>query len=211
MGVLIMVKGASGSGKTTSAMNLPSENVEIFSVVGKRLPFRGSKKVKRNATYEDIFLALRANDSKLYLIDDSTYLTQLDAFRRATEKGYDKFVDMAVRFERLLRAASMTDDDTTVYFLHHPQFGEDGGSRPQTVGKMLDNQLCIEGLFDLMLECEVVEGRHCFFTNEHGLAKSPIGMLPRVMDNDLSEVDRLVREYWGMAPLAEGGGSHGGC
>ena len=209
MAVLTMVKGPSSSGKTTSAMNLPSKGVEVFSVSGKRLPFRSSQKVKLNATYEDIFQALRANDSKLYLIDDSTYLLQFDNFRLAKVKGYDKYVDMAVRFERLLRAASMTDDDTTVYFLHHPQFGEDGGFRPQTVGKMLDNQLCIEGLFDLMLECEVVEGRHCFFTNEHGLAKSPIGMLPRVMDNDLSEVDRLIREYWDMAPLAEGGGDHG--
>lgn len=208
MGILVMVKGVSGSGKTTSAANLPSEGVEIFSVTGKRLPYRGTQNVKRNASYEDIFLALRANDSKVFLIDDSTYLMQFDNFRLAREKGYDKFVDMAIRFERLLRAASMTDDDTTVYFLHHPQFGDDGGLRPQTVGKMLDSQLCVEGLFDLMLECEVEDGRHCFFTNEHGLAKSPVGMLPRVMDNDLSEVDRLIREYWGMAPLAEGGGSH---
>jgi hypothetical protein len=30
-----------------------------------------------------------------------------------------------------------------------------------------------------------------------------MGMLPPTMDNDLAEVDRLIREYWGMAPIVE--------
>lgn len=202
MGVLTMVLGPSGSGKSTSLMNLCADDIEIFSATGKRLPFRSSVKVRKNAGYRDIYDALRANKSHVYVIDDSTYLMQLDNFRRAQEKGFDKFVTMALSFERLLEAAMATSDDTTVYFLHHPQFGESGEAKPQTIGKMLDNQLCIEGLFDIVLECAVTDGAHVFYTNEHGIAKTPLGMFEeQAIPNDLALVDSVVRSYWGMAPL----------
>jgi hypothetical protein len=32
-----------------------------------------------------------------------------------------------------------------------------------------------------------------------------MGMLPPEMDNDLKAVDTAIREYWGMAPIVEGG------
>lgn len=206
MGVLTMVLGPSGSGKSTSLLRFGVGEAEIFSVTGKRLPFRTPLPYVRNARYGDICAALKANRSKVIVVDDSTYLMQLDNFARAHEKGYDKFTDMATAFERMLEWAMAADDDTCVYLLHHPQFGEDGGAKPQTIGKMLDNQLCIEGLFDLVIECGIADGRHVFWTNEHGIAKSPMGMLPPVMDNDLFEVDRAIREYWGLAPLRKEGG-----
>lgn len=208
MGVLTMVLGPSGSGKSTSLLRLCGEGVEVFGCTGKRLPFRARVPMTARAGYPEIYTALKQNGSRCYVVDDSTYLMQFDNFRRAQDKGYDKFVAMAQNFEALLEAAMATDDDTTVYFLHHPQFSDAGATKPQTVGKMLDNQLCLEGLFDLILECGVEDGRHVFFTNEHGLSKTPLGMFEaRVMDNDLGAVDAAVREYWGMAPL-RGGGLH---
>lgn len=218
MGVLAMVLGPTGSGKSTSLLHFGPDDAEIFGVTGKRLPFRTPLPMHANATYQEIFDALRRNERKVYVIDDSTYLMQFDNFRRAREKGYDKFVAMAVNFETLLDAAMRCDADTCVYFLHHPQFGEDGGAKPQTIGKMLDNQLCVEGLFDLVLECAVVDGRHVFYTNEHGIAKTPLNMFDeQVIPNDLELVDRTIREFWGMAPLrrrvtapATGGAGHEG-
>jgi hypothetical protein len=32
-----------------------------------------------------------------------------------------------------------------------------------------------------------------------------MGMLPPTMDNDLRAVDEAIREYWGMAPIVDGG------
>lgn len=202
MGVLCMVLGPSGSGKSTSLLKLGREDVEVFGVTGKRLPFRTSLEVHKRAGYRDIYEALKANRSHCYVIDDSTYLMQLDNFRHAKEKGYDKFVAMALSFETLLEAAMDTDDDTIVYFLHHPQFADDGSPRPQTVGKMLDSQLCIEGLFDLILEAGVEDGQHVFWTNEHGIAHTSLNMFSeQVIPNDLALVDDTVREFWGMAAL----------
>jgi len=201
MGVLVMVLGPSGSGKSTSLLHFASPEVEIFSATGKRLPFRTPVSMKKNASYRDIYDSLKLNEKRAYVIDDSTYLMQLDNFSRVKEKGYDKFTQMARAFQLLLEMASHTSEETVVYFMHHPQFAEDGSSKPQTIGKMLDNQLCIEGLFDLVLCCEVREGEHIFITNHDGIAKSPMGMLETVMPNDLAQVDEAIRKFWGMEPL----------
>lgn len=201
MGVLCMVLGPSGSGKSTSLLEMGTDGVKVYAVTGKRMPFRTPMDVTVRAGYREIYEGLRANAARAYVIDDSTYLMQLDNFRHAKERGYEKFVQMAVSFETLLEAAMATDDDTVVYFLHHPQFADDGTAKPQTIGKMLDSQLCVEGLFDMVLECGVEDGRHVFWTNEHGIAKTPLGMFEeRCVPNDLDAVDRTVREFWGMAP-----------
>lgn len=203
MGVLVMVLGASGSGKSTSLMKLADKQVDVFCATSKRLPFRTPLETHTNAGYREIYEALKANKYKAYVIDDSTYLMQLDNFRHAKEKGYDKFTTMALSFQTLLQAAMDTDSDTVVYFLHHPQFGETGNlSKPQTIGKMLDNQLCVEGLFDIILECGLENNQHVFWTNEHGISKTPICMFEQhTIPNDLDAVDTTIREYWQMAAL----------
>ena len=202
MGQIVMIIGKSGSGKSTSLRNFKKGEVGVLNIAGKRLPFKGNLDSVNSPSYEACGAALRANDFKSYAIDDSTYLMQFENFKHAKEKGYDKFVDMAQDFEKLLRTAvGETDDDTIIYFLHHPQFGDDGSSKPQTIGKMLDNQLNIEGLFPIILECKVIDGQHVFITNNDGqnIAKSPMGMFPEMqIDNDLKMVDDTIREYWGL-------------
>lgn len=211
MGTLVMVIGKSGSGKSTSLRNFEPDEVGVFSVAGKRLPFRKQLQVANTSDYASIGAALTRNAYNAYVIDDSTYLMQFKAFEYAKVKGYDKFVEMAVDFERLLEYAKNTNPDTIVYFLHHPQFGEDGSSKPQTVGRMLDNQLNIEGLFPIVIEATVKDGQHVFVTKNDGIniAKAPVDvstgerMLPEIMDNDLKAVDTAIREFWSLAPLAK--------
>lgn len=209
MGTLVMVIGKSGSGKSTSLRNFEADEVGVFSVAGKRLPFKKQLQVANTADYATICAALQRNDRNAYVIDDSTYLMQFKAFEYAKVKGYDKFVEMAQDFEHLLEYARNTNPDTIVYFLHHPQFGEEGSSKPQTTGKMLDNQLNIEGLFPIVIEATVKEGEHVFVTKNDGenIAKAPVDvstgerMLPEVMDNDLKAVDTAIREFWELAPI----------
>ena len=203
MGVLVMVLGPSGSGKSTSLRHVGYEGTMVFGSTGKRLPFKGSAlSVHAHAGYRDIYDALVANKARRYVVDDSTYLMQFDNFAHARERGYDKFVTMALSFETLLDAATRTNEDTTVYLLHHPSFADDGSCKPQTIGKMLDNQLCIEGLCDCILECAVEEGQHVFYTNERGIAKTPYGMFAeRTIPNDLALVDKTIRDFWGMGPV----------
>ena len=202
MGQIVMIIGKSGSGKSTSLRNFKKGEVGVLNVAGKRLPFRNDLNSVDNPSYTTCKAALKGNDFKAYVIDDSTYLMQFQNFALAKQKGYDKFTDMAVDFKDLLRtAAEDTNEDTITYFLHHPQFGDDGSSKPQTIGKMLDSQLNIEGLFPIVLECKNIEGRHVFITQNDGtnIAKSPMGMFEtNEIDNDLKAVDTVIREYWGM-------------
>ena len=210
MGNLIMVLGKSGSGKSTSLRNFAPDEVGVFSVAGKRLPFRSELPTLNHAGYKRIMDVIAANKRRCYVIDDATYLMQFDNFSRARETGYGKFTDMAVAFQQLMQRASWTDDDTNVYFLMHPDSDDMGREKPKTIGKMLDEKLCVEGLFPIVIDARVIQGedgkpRHVFVTENDGvnLAKAPMGMLPPTMDNDLAEVDRLIREYWGMKPIVE--------
>lgn len=211
MSNLVMVLGKSGSGKSTSLRNFSADEVGVFSVAGKRLPFKGDLPVVQHADYQRIADVIAANRRRAYVIDDATYLMQFDNFARAKETGYGKFTDMAVAFQQLLRAASWTDDDTNVYFLMHPDVDEYGREKPKTIGRMLDEKLCVEGLFPIVIDARVIQGedgkpKHVFVTENDGtnLAKAPMGMLPPVMDNDLKAVDTAIREYWGMRPIVDG-------
>ena len=210
MGNLIMVLGKSGSGKSTSLRNFKPDEVGVFSVAGKRLPFRSELPIVQHAQYARIAEILAANKRRCYVIDDATYLMQFDNFARARETGYGKYTDMAVSFQQLLQRASWTNEDTNVYFLMHPDSDDMGREKPKTIGKMLDEKLCVEGLFPIVIDARVTQGedgrpRHVFVTDNDGsnLAKCPMGMLPPVMDNDLRAVDAAIREYWGMAPITD--------
>ena len=50
----VLIMGDSGSGKSASLRNFTPEEIGIFSVTNKDLPFKGKLKPLKNATYEDI-------------------------------------------------------------------------------------------------------------------------------------------------------------
>ena len=195
-----MIIGDSGSGKSTSLRNFKPGQIGVLNVAGKRLPFRTNLEPANKPDYKMCAGALLKNSFNAYAIDDSTYLMQFENFRRSKERGYDKFTDMALNFETLLEVAQDTSEDTIVYFLHHPQFGENGTPKPQTIGKMLDNQLTVEGLFSIVLMCQVEGSDHYFITNSDGSnpAKSPMDMFEIKIPNDLKAVDASIREYYEM-------------
>lgn len=205
MGTIIEILGESGMGKSSGLRNFEEGELGIFNVTGKPLPFRRKLPMVRNADYATIERTLEANNLKCYVVDDAGYLMQFDNFRRAGQKGYDKFVDMAVSFEQILEAAIATDDDTTVYFLMHPDYDANGRMKTKSIGKMLDEKLCIEGLFPIVLVARHDEDGYWFETQTDGSspAKSPMGMFEgKRIDNDIRAVDDAVREYWGLAPRA---------
>ena len=201
MGIPILILGASGSGKSTSLRNFDPEEVGIFNVASKPLPFRKKLKVVNNATYGLITKVLSNPQLKKYVIDDSQYLMAFESFDHAKETGYGKFTNMALNFRNLIDyVIKKTPDDVIVYFLHHTELSEDGKLKAKTLGKMLDNQLTVEGLFSIVLLCMVEGSEHFFITNSDGSnpAKSPMDMFPMKIDNDLKFVDTTIREYYEM-------------
>ncbi|HIR42801.1 MAG TPA: hypothetical protein IAB86_05365 [Candidatus Aphodovivens avicola] len=209
MGVSVLILGYSGSGKSTSLRNFEEGEIGIFNVAGKPLPFRKKLPVANRAGYSTIMQALPHGKMRAYVIDDANYLMAFQNFAMARQSGYGKFTEMAVNFEQLLEAANATDDDTIVYFMMHPDTDETGRLKPKSIGKMLDNQLTIEGMFPIVLLAERDEQGFCFITQSDGTTpvKAPMGMFEQArIDNDLKAVDSAIRDYWGLASLTGGGG-----
>ena len=208
MGVTCLILGHSGSGKSTSLRNFERGEIGVFNVAGKPLPFRKKLDKLNNAGYSDIHAGLSKNSLNCYVIDDANYLMAFQNFRLAKQVGFGKFVDMAVNFEQLLEAANNTSDDTIVYFFMHPDYDDAGRMKAKTIGKMLDNQLTIEGMFPIVLLADKDDSGFHFFTQSDGTTpvKTPMGMFDEAkIDNDLKLVDSTIREYWGMEPLTKAG------
>lgn len=201
MGIPVLVLGASGAGKSTAMRNLDPKEVGVFNVAGKPLPFKKKLPTVQNATYASIMKVLSNPQLKKYVIDDSQYLMAFESFDHAKETGYGKFTNMAVNFRNLIDfIIRKTPDDCIVYMLHHTELSDDGKIKAKTLGKMLDNQLTVEGLFSIVLLCQVEGAEHFFITNSDGTnpAKSPMEMFDMNIDNDLKYVDTTIREYYGL-------------
>lgn len=204
MGVAVLVLGASGSGKSASMRNFKENDVRILNVASKPLPFRNVNKLKKadKATYAMIKGAVKSGQTLSYVVDDAQYLMAFESFDKINETGYSKFSAMAKNYEDMLRTIQEdTSPDTIVYIMQHIDKDEDGNIKAKTLGKMLDQQLTIEGLFSIVLLAKAEERRHFFVTQSDGTnpCKSPMGMFAEIeIDNDLKMVDDTIREYYGM-------------
>ena len=207
MGIPVLVMGESGSGKTASLRNFEPDEIGVFSVSSKPLPFRKRLPILKPATYDTMYKSwYRAIESgklrSVYAIDDSQYLMTFEAFGRAKETGYGKFTDFALNMYNLVQyVINSLPDNVIVYFLHHIERTDTGIIKAKTLGKMLDSQLTFEGLFSIVLYCQTDGTSHWFTTQSDGYttAKSPIDMFPVKIDNDLKLVDNAIREYYGFS------------
>lgn len=205
MGLPVLIMGESGSGKTYSIRNFDPAEVGIFSVEKPFLPFKNDKgfKVAKNASYGSIGAVLKDPKLKAYIIDDSQYLLVNEMFDKAKEAGYGKFTDIALHFRNLIHHINRNiPDDVIVYFLHHTETDSNTGrTKAKTVGKMLDNQLTVEGCFSIVLLTSVEGTEHFFMTQSDGYttAKTPDGMFSDIrIPNDLKTVDTAIRDYYGL-------------
>lgn len=218
---LVGIVGATGTGKSTSIKHLNPEETYIINVAKKELPFKGSEKLynteKKN--YKEVddaneitrllrTISEKAPHIKNIVIEDSNYIMGFNMVAKATETGFTKFSIMAKDMVDLFRAARMLRDDITVFYLTHPETIEDGGEiigyKIKTAGKLIDNQVLLEGLLTVCLYTIVDENKdgstsYGFVTNRYRKmpAKSPDGMFDELkIPNDLQFVVNSVKEYY---------------
>lgn len=201
MAVLVLVMGDSGTGKSTSLRNFHRGEVEVVNVLGKPLPFRADFNCTVTDDYNKIIGLMQRTAAQSIVVDDFTYLMTGEFMRTAKVVGYQKFTDMAENVWKLIKTASTLPADKIVYFMSHIARGDMGDEKPKTIGKMLDEKVCIEGMFTVALRTMVKDGRYVFVTQSNGqtIAKSPRGMFAPVIDNDLAAVDKTIRDYYGIA------------
>lgn len=211
MGQIVAIMGESGSGKSASMRTFKTGEVAVFEVASKPLPFRNDWKkagfLFNTSRYDKLYAGfqyiVKKEKPKSIVIDDAQYLMAFENFANAKVIGYGKYTDMAVHYQQLLKyCAEELPDDFVVYVMTHVSKDDDGHIHIKTLGKMLDNQLTVDGLFTTVLYAFKKDGGYYFATNEcddapNTTAKSPIGMFDRkVIPNDLALVDRTIRNYY---------------
>lgn len=218
---LIGIVGATGTGKSTSIKHLNNKETFIINVAKKELPFKGAEKLynAENKNYKEMDDAISIIQQlvkisegqphiKNVIIEDSNYIMGFNIVSKATETGYMKFSVMAKDMVELFRTARKLRNDLKIFYFSHPETIEDGsdivGYKIKTAGKLIDNQIVLEGLFTICLYTHVEENKdgtasYNFVTNRFKKypAKSPDGMFADVkIPNNLQEVVNAIDEYY---------------
>jgi hypothetical protein len=218
---LIGIVGATGTGKSTSIKHLDPKETYIINVAKKELPFKGSEKLYNadSKNYKEVddaneitrllkTISDKAPHIKNIVIEDSNYIMGFSMVAKATEVGYTKFSVMAKDMVDLFRTARLLRDDIKVFYFSHPETIEDGGEiigyKIKTAGKLIDNQVLLEGLLTVCLYTHVEEKKdgsmeYQFITNRFRKfpAKSPDGMFSELkIPNNLQLVVDTLNEYY---------------
>jgi len=218
---LIGIVGQTGTGKSTSIKHLDPKETYIINVAKKELPFKGAEKLynAENKNYKEVddaneitrllkTISEKAPHIKNIIIEDSNYIMGFNLVSKATEVGFTKFSIMAKDMVDLFREARKLRDDLKVFYFTHPETIEDGGEiigyKIKTAGKMIDNQVVLEGLLTVCLYTHVEENKdgtcsYYFVTNRFKKypAKSPDGMFSEIkIPNNLQAVVDTINEYY---------------
>ncbi len=203
MGIPVLVLGESGSGKSTSLRNFDPNEIGVFNVGGKPLPFRKKMKVINGATYNMIIKEFQKPNFKKYVIDDAQFLMSDQYFDNInTSDNFGLFKSIGCNFRGLIKfVIDQMPNDVIVYFLQHVEMSPTGIIKAKTMGKLLDEKDTIEGRCAIVLLCKSEKSKHFFVTQSEGVstAKSPMDMFDSLeIDNDLKMVDQTIREYWNL-------------
>ena len=203
MGVLVYVLGRSGTGKSFSMRNFDKTKLGVVNVQGKILPFKGSGSIDTiNTDQSDkIVSAIKkhAQKYKSIVVDDYQYVMANEFMRRAAERGFDKFTEIARHAWDIADCVRELPGDVIVYIMCHTDTDAEGTERLKTIGKLLDEKICLEGMSTIVLKTNVSDGQYTFLTQNNGkdTVKSPAGMFPSyAIDNDLKYVDDKIRNYY---------------
>ncbi|MCK9599234.1 MAG: ATP-binding protein [Sphaerochaeta sp.] len=205
MGIPVLIIGKSGSGKSTSLRNFGEKEIGLINVSRKPLPFK--KKFESTAETDDygmIMKCLAKTEKKSIVIDDAGYLIVNMFMRGHSNAGsgnavfgfYNKVGDT---FWNLIEFVKSLPADKVVYFMMHEDKNDFGDIKPKTIGKILDEKVCLEGMFTIVLRATRNNEKYVFKTQTDGLdvCKTPIGMFEDAeIDNDLKVVDEKIRSYY---------------
>jgi hypothetical protein len=215
MAKIIGIMGESGSGKTTSLKNLDPKTTIYMDCDKKGLAWKGWRN-QYNAQNKNYFADDHANVAKLLLqkvntdkaykdikvvvIDTLNGIMVADEMRRAKEKNFDKWLDLATAVYDIVDYALTMRDDVTVIFTAHSQTDHDENgytfTRIKTSGRKLD-KIVLESKFPVVLHAKVLDGKHVFETQaDFSTAKTPLGAFDeKYIDNDIIPVLKALEDF----------------
>jgi len=208
MGVAVIVYGKSGSGKTYSLKNFNSDEIVFFNTLNKPLPFRGKFEKEGHTQNAKALIQsmIKAADAgrKSIVVDDAGFLMTALYMQGHRNKGsaFDLFNDIGDSIYTMFTTViNSMPNDVICYFVFHEMKSDTGDIKIRTIGKLLDEKVCIEGMCSIVIHAYVNDDGHMFGVqaNDDDIAKSPEGMFESTeIPNDLKFVDTKIREYYGL-------------
>lgn len=225
MGRMGIIVGPSGSGKTRSVLNLNPDTTVLINVLGKDLPFKGSRRVyneeKGNllkiSQWDEVQETIAGisdggPEIKHIIVDDARYIMEKELFQKANVTGYGKFTEIALHFQSIIETVEHAREDLYVFFMmHDDDITNDKaivGKKCKTVGRMVDEHYNPMEVVPVCLYCAPSFGKdgkpvYQFYTHKlriNGVeipAKTPEDMFKEdTIPNDLDLVIRTMEEYY---------------
>jgi len=138
---------------------------------------------------------------KYLVIDTLNAIMIAEEMRRSKEKGYDKWMDLAISVYNIVKYAGKFRDDLTIIFLAHTEtVNEDNGyriTRIATSGRKLQ-KIKLETMLNTVLYARAGDDGYKFITHSDGstTAKTPMGAFKdNEIDNDIMIVLDALKEY----------------
>jgi len=185
--------------------NCVDKGFNLINVLKKPLPFKGKIPSCQTDDYQKIMKQVHLSEAQSVVIDDAGYLITNHFMRGHSSAGagngvFALYNSIGDQFWNLVQfIIERVSDNKIVYIIMHEDSNDLGEIKPKTIGKLLDEKVCIEGMFTIVLRCVEEGGKHLFVTQtaNGAVSKSPMGMFEDlVMDNDLLFVDQTIREYY---------------
>ena len=201
MARLVLVTGASGSGKSTSLQRLNPQTTIILSPNRKMPPFAGagymyptaddprvaSGEVAANrfvlqdvTQIRDCFFAIAQNYTHVtdVVVEDLTHYMNRRTMSASfmNDSGFGKWNKFGADFyEALVSVAEELPQHMTIYVIGHVETKDNGDINLQTSGKLLDNTINLPSYFTYALYTTVIpkgmEFEHVFMTRTNGAVK----------------------------------------
>ncbi len=207
MAIPVLIIGKSGSGKSASMKRCVGKDFNLVRVLNKPLPFRGEINGWITDDYQIVYKALKSAPAKSVIIDDAGYLITNYFMKNHSTKGkgndvFGLYNTLGDNFWGLIQyIINEMPADKIVYVIMHEDTDDYGNVKAKTIGKLLDEKICLEGMFTIVLRSVNNLTEHKFITQSDGgaISKSPEGMFEDLeIPNDLLYVDNRIREYYGI-------------
>lgn len=206
MAVPILIIGKSGMGKSTSMKTcVGNDNWNLIRVLNKPLPFKGKINGWCTDDYQQVMKCLFSSKANNIVIDDAGYLLTNMFMKGHSSQGAGNAIFtfynlIGDSFWNLLQfITNKLPPEKIVYLMMHEEKNDFGDVKAKTIGKVLDEKVCVEGMFTIVLRATKESGKYIFVTQaaDGAVSKSPEGMFPEVtIPNDLTVVEKAVRDYW---------------
>lgn len=218
MAELIIIEGESGVGKSHSLINMPSEKTLILANSDKKVPFAGANKwLKRTKVVDDMTklpdLLRKCDAAKIpyVVVEDHTHFQNArilsEGFKVAGQSSQNKYTRWETFgrdvYSSIFGIAKELKNIQYIVVMAHVSKDADGMYSFKTFGKMVGNtvdpvsyaRIVLHGVVDP--DKKKPEEKHLFITNHDGIheAKSPAGMFPPTIPNDLLAVIEAVDKY----------------